>query len=127
MQNSDFEGAPSGCRPVVIRGIQIKDEKTDKSFWQYIEDTQKLELLRERQVINLALKVIGLKSENESYLSEANLRTCDTEILTIITRKFHHEIDGSIHESLHRSPRGSPHEVSLGQIVVLATIRNDPE
>ncbi|CAB4405040.1 unnamed protein product [Rhizophagus irregularis] len=67
--------------------LQIKDEKTDKSFWQYIEDTQKLELLRERQVIDLASKVIGLKSENESYLSEANLRTCDTEILTIITRK----------------------------------------
>ncbi|CAB4405039.1 unnamed protein product [Rhizophagus irregularis] len=48
--------------------LQIKDEKTDKSFWQYIEDTQKLELLRERQVIDLASKVIGLKSENESYL-----------------------------------------------------------
>ncbi|CAB5198489.1 unnamed protein product [Rhizophagus irregularis] len=68
MQNSDFEGALSGCHPVVIHGIQIKDEKTDKSFWQYIEDTQKLELLRERQVIDLASKVIGLKSENESYL-----------------------------------------------------------
>ncbi|PKC72747.1 hypothetical protein RhiirA1_451929, partial [Rhizophagus irregularis] len=45
--SSDFEGAPSGCRPV------IKDEKTDKSFWQYIEDTQKLELLRERQILSL--------------------------------------------------------------------------